>query len=288
VQELTGLLLFVVGLGVLATTGALVACCLRLRSPVEFLLATYLVAWTWLVTWSLILSPFHLLTRDSLLLGLGLGLGLAAAAWIALGRPSLPRLGAALAATRDAFRSPPVLVLAVAVALGAIYTGALAFLTGVNEGDALGYHVARADFWVQEHGVGYVAGAADPRLDVNPPNAEIAQLASMLLSGSDRYVAIGQLTAYAALAVGVAGLARRIGLSVRESLFAALAFSTLPVLALQASGGLTTSCLHLSSPQPLTSLWAWAAPPSFQSPWRSALASGRSSPASSHYPALRS
>jgi hypothetical protein len=288
VQELTGLLLFVVGLGVLATTGALVACCLRLRSPVEFLLATYLAAWTWLVSWSLILSPFHLLTRDSLLLGLALGLGLAAAAWIALGRPSLPRLGAALAATRDALRSPPVLVLAVAVALGAIYTGALAFVTGVNEGDALGYHVARADFWVQEHGVGYVAGAADPRLDVNPPNAEIAQLASMLLSGSDRYVAIGQLTAYAALAVGVAGLARRIGLSVRESLFAALAFSTLPVLALQASGGLTTSCLHLSSPQPLTSLWAWAAPPSFQSPWRSALASGRSSPASSHYPALRS
>jgi hypothetical protein len=205
---------------------------------VELLLATYLASWAWLVAWSLALSPFHLLTRDSLLLGLALGLGLAAGAWIALGRPLPPPFGPALAAAKDALRSPPVLVLAVAVALGTVYAGALAFLTEVNEGDALGYHVARADFWMQEQGVGYVAGAVDARLDVNPPNAEIAQLATMLLSGSDRYVAIGQLTAYAALAVGVAGLARRIGLSVREALFAALAFSTLPVLALQASGGL--------------------------------------------------
>lgn len=222
----------------LAGAGALAACCLRLRSPVEFLLATYLAAWAWLVTWSLMLSPFHLLARESLFLGLALGLALAASAWIARGRPSFPPFGQALASTLDALRSPPVLVLAAAVAIGTVYIGALAFLTDVNEGDALGYHVARADFWMQEQGVGYVGGAVDPRLDVNPPNAEIAQLASMLLSGSDRYVAIGQLTAYLALAIGVAGLARRIGLSVREALFAALAFSTLPLLALQASGGL--------------------------------------------------
>jgi hypothetical protein len=238
VTELSGSLWLIAGLAGLAATGGLVASCLRLRSPIEFLLATYLVAWTWLIVSSLALSPFQLLSRSWLFLALILGLGLAAAAWIAVGHPRPPDFGPALAATRDALRNPAVLILGVAVALGIVYSGALAFLTPVNEWDALSYHLPRADFWMQEHGLGYIDNTADSRLNVNPPNAEIAELATMSLSGSDRYVAIGQLLAYCALALGVAGLSRRIGLSVREALFAAFAFSTLAVIALQASGAL--------------------------------------------------
>ena len=238
-SELGGLLLLAGGLGALAATGALVACCLRLRSPVEFLLAAYLVAWGWLVAASLALSPWRLLTPGSLLAALAAGLALALAAWLRSGRPSPPPFRPALARARDATpqsgRADPRRR---GRRSGTAYIAALAFLTPANDWDALTYHLARAAFWKQEHGVVLIENTADSRLNVNPPNAEIGQLATMLLSGSDRYAALPQLLAYTALALSVAGLARRIGLSTAEAMFAALAFATLPVVALQATGAL--------------------------------------------------
>ena len=237
-SELTGLLLLVAGIGALAATGALAACCLRLTSPIEFVLGTYVISWSWLVATALALSPLHLLTRGSLLFASALGLVLALGAWLVADRPPPASFAAATRAAREALRSPAVLILAVVVSLGAVYSCALAFLTPANDGDALAYHLARAAFWRQEQGLGYIANAVDLRLDINPPNAEIGQLATMLLSGSDRYVALPQLGAYVALVLCVAALARRLGLSVAEALFAALAFATLPIVAVQASSAL--------------------------------------------------
>jgi hypothetical protein len=234
----SGLLLLLAGLGSLAATGTLVACCLRLRSPVAFVLAAYVLAWGWLVAVSLALSPWRVLTRGSLLAGLATGLALALAAWFAVGNPSPPAFRPSLAAARDALRNPPVLILGVAVALGTAYVAALAFFTPANDWDALTYHLARAAFWKQEQGVVFIDDVADSRLNVNPPNAEIGQLATMLLSGSDRYAALPQLLSYGALVLCVAGLARRIGLGTAEATFGALAFATLPVVALQATGAL--------------------------------------------------
>jgi hypothetical protein len=234
----SGLLLVLVGLGLLAVSGVLAAYCLRLRSWVEILLAAYVVAWAWIVAAALLLSPARVLMRGTLLGALLAGAGIALAAWLALGRPQPPPLRPRLGAAREAFARPVVLVLAVAVALGTAYVAALAFLTPANDWDALSYHLARAAFWKQEHGVVLIEGVADDRLNVNPPNAEIGQLATMLLAGSDRYVALPQLLAYAALALCVAGLARRIGLGAAEAAFSGLAFATLPVVALQASGAL--------------------------------------------------
>ena len=232
--ELEGLVVLLAGFGALAVAGGLAAACLRLRSPIEFLLATYLLGWTWLVGASLALSPTRSLTRGSLLATIGVGLVAAAVVWHFCGRPALPDPRPALAQARRALREPVILVLAVVVTLANLYVGALAFLTPANDWDALSYHLARASFWLQEHGIAYIADVADPRLNVNPPNAEIGQLATMVLSGSDRYVALPQLLAYGALTLSVAGLSRRIGLGHREALFAALAFATLPVLVLQA------------------------------------------------------
>jgi hypothetical protein len=238
VSELGGLVLLLVGLGALSATGGLLAACLRLRSPIAFLLAAYVIAWGWLVTVSLALSPARWLTRGALLGALAVGLGVAVVVWSACGRPAPPRVREALAAARDAFRHPAVLVLGIAVALGTVYIGALAFFTPANDWDALAYHVARASFWRQQAGVAYVADVPDWRVNLAPPNAEIGQLATMLVSGRDRYTALPQLLAYAAIALCVAGLARRIGLSVGEALFGALAVATLPVVALQATGSL--------------------------------------------------
>ena len=237
-SELAGLVVLLAGLGALVLAAGFVACCLGLRSPLELALAAYALAWGWLVLVALALSPAELLTRGGLLAGIALGLAAALAVWLRRGRPQPPPVRPALRATGDALRNPVLAVLAVAVALGALYSLALGLFTPVNEGDALAYHLARAAFWHQEHGLGYVPGTVDVRLDANPPNAEIGQLATMLLSGGDRYVALPQLAAYAALVLAVAGLARRIGLGVSEALFAALAFATLPVVAVQASGAL--------------------------------------------------
>ena len=124
------------------------------------------------------------------------------------------------------------------MALGVLYIGALAFLTPVTDWDGLSYHLPRAAFWRQGQALGYVEGTADLRLNVNPPNAEIGQLATMLLTGTDRYVALPQLVAYLAVSLCVAGLARRHGLSRPEALFGALALATLPVLAVQAQTAL--------------------------------------------------
>ena len=231
-SELIGLLLVALGMGALAVTGALGACCLRLRSPVAFVLAAYLLAWTWLVILILALSPARWVTRGSLLAGLVLGAVLALAGWAATGSPRPPELSRALPRARDAMRDPPILVLGAAVALGLTYIVALALFTPPNDLDV--YHVARASLWHQRHGVGHIANVEDARVNLFPPDAEIGQLATMLLASSDRYVSLPQLLAYGVLAVSVAGLGRKIGLSDREAVFGALAFATLPLVVLEA------------------------------------------------------
>jgi hypothetical protein len=238
VNELQGLLVLAVGLGGLAAAASLAASTLRLRSSIEYCLAVYLLAWAWLLALTLALSAAGLVTRWSLLAGVAAGLLVSRAAWRASGQPRPPSFRPALAALRDALRHPAVLVLAVAVAAGSIYSVALALSTPVNDWDALTYQLARAALWKQQNGVGYVVSPADLRLNANPPGAEIAQLATMVFAGSDRYVSLVPLFAYAALVLGVAGVARRIGLETREAAFGALAVATLPVIVLQASSGL--------------------------------------------------
>ena len=231
---MTGLVVLVVGLVMLGGTGALIASCLQLRSAVAFVLATYLVSWAWLVTVSLALSPARWLTRGSLLAGLALGLVVAFGAWLAAGHPSPPAIGRCIRSAREACRDPAVLVLAVAVALGAAYVVLLATFTPSNDMDALEYHLARAALWRQQHGLGFIGDVDDARLNLFPPNAEIGQLATMLLSSGDRYAALPQVLAFGTLVIGVGGLARRAGLGSREAVFGALSFATLPVVVVQA------------------------------------------------------
>ena len=197
--EVGALVLLLAGLAMLGASGALVAACIRSRSSFEYLLATYVIAWTWLVGVSYILSPLHLLTRWSLLITLTAGLAVSLSIWLVLGLPAAPIARQSLRAYAGALRDPAVLALSIAVVIGVLYIGALAFLTPVTDWDGLSYHLPRAAFWKQEQALGYVEDTVDPRLNVNPPNAEIGQLATMLLTGTDRYVALPQLVAYLAL-----------------------------------------------------------------------------------------
>lgn len=234
-----GVVLLAAAVGALGATGTLVAATLRPVGSVAFLLTAFTAAWAALVAVALLLSPLRLLTRWGLLLGLGAGLALAALAWHLAGRPPAPSLGSLPTRVRSALRDPVLLVLVVLAGAGAAYVVGLAFTTPALDYDALLYHLPRAALWRQQQAIGYVEGASDARLDASPPGGELGILATMLLWGDDRFVALPQLAALVALCIAIAGIARRLGLDLRASLFGALLFVTLPLPAVQASAAYT-------------------------------------------------
>lgn len=229
-----GTLLLALGTAAVAGAGLLFAACLRLRSPVGFLLAAYLFASAEIVGVSLALSTGRWLTREALLVAVVAFIVFAAVVWARLGRPRPPISTEAFAALRDALRDPVVAVFAgLAVAVHAyLLVGALTVPQSVT--DTLLYHLPRAALWKQQHAVAYVANAPDERINAFPPGAEIETSVSMILSGGDRYVSIVQLVALAFTCIAIVGVARRLGLSTSAGVFGAFAFATFTVVALQA------------------------------------------------------
>jgi len=224
------------GLGLLGVGATFLAACLRPRGVVAFLLTAFTVGWAVLVAVVLLLSPAALVTRGSMLAVLGAVALCSVALWHGAGRPPLPsgrEAGRALAGLARADLALAALFALVAVCVA--YVAALAFATPPFDYDALLYHLPRAALWRQEHGVGYIAGSSDPRLDGNPPGAEIGVLLTMILADGDRFVALPQLVALATCCLATFGIARRIGLERAQALFGALLVATLPVVAVQAS-----------------------------------------------------
>ncbi len=226
-----------VSVGIVAATSWLVARRLGPEPLTGFVLTAYLVGFTEVVAITLALSIVHALVRWTLLAGVALVFAFALGSRLQHAPPP-PSLRTGLAALRDALREPILAVLAAAVALGLVYSAALGLLTPPNDWDAMTYHLARAAFWIQQHGVGYVPDTLVLRINVNPPNAEIGTLFTMLLSDGDRYVGLVQYVAMLATAIAIYGLSRRTGLDRRAALFGGLVFLTLPVVALQGSTAL--------------------------------------------------
>jgi hypothetical protein len=220
----------------LAGSAGLITASLRLQGPVAFLLGVYLIGYGELVVLVALLSPAHLVVRAALVPALGIMLAASVLGWRRAGRPSLPR--GTLGRLREALRDPPLAFLGIAVALAFGYLTALALWTPPNSWDALWYHLPRAAFWKQEHGVGYIDHAPELRLNVSPPVAEIGVLYTMVVAAGDRFVATIALASYCATTLAVFGIGRRLGLDARRALFGALVFATLPVIVLQASGAL--------------------------------------------------
>lgn len=223
-----------VGLGALTAASVLATASLRLRAAIDAWLAVFLVFSALTIVVALAASPFHGLTVAGLLIGSFGALALATTGWLLRGRPALP-LHDMVRTSREALRDPAVLALASVVALALAYAAALAVATPANNHDSLWYHLARPAFWKQDHAVGYIEHANDERLDVFPPGAEIVSAWPMILEGSDRFAGLFQLVALLATMVGVVGISRRLGMSVRQAAFGALLFASLPVVALQAS-----------------------------------------------------
>jgi len=229
-----GPLLGFLALALLAATGSLVAATLRLQRPAETVLAVYIVASAEVVGLFLFLSAFDAVTRGSLIAGLVALLAAALGVWVLAGTehlPSLPRRPFA-----DLGERGPLLVLAVAVGLGLAYLIALIAATPPNGWDPANYHLARAGFWLQSGGVGYIPNAYDQRLNFNPPNGEIGFAFVLGITHEENLVGFVQFFAALASATGVFAFARKIGLRRGEAAFGALAFLSLPLIALQSSG----------------------------------------------------
>ena len=217
-------------------TASCLAALLRLQGTVAFVLGAGLLAFAEVVAVSHAVSVFDAYERGWFLAALAVLAGGVVTATAAV-RPPWPSLRRD-AALRELRGDPLVVVLAIVVLVELGYLFALALFTAPNEYDVVTYHLTRAVFWIQQESVGFVPDATDARINDFPPNAEIAQGATMLLSGSIRWVGLVQLAALVATATAIYGIASRIGLDRRGAAFGALAFATLPVVALQAPSAL--------------------------------------------------
>ena len=229
------MLMLVVSTALVGGTALLLSSRLADGSVTQWLVGAYVIGFAEIVVVSLLLSPLSALSRWPMF---GALFALFSGALLFCRPVRFPPFRAAAGSIRRVLRDPPVGVVAL-VALGAVgYSIALGLFTPPNDQDALAYHLARAAFWTQQERIGYIPGAQDVRLDSFAPNGEIAMAFTMVTSGTGRYASLVELTAGLAAALAVCGIARRLGLGLRESVLSGLLFVTLPVVALQLSTGL--------------------------------------------------
>jgi hypothetical protein len=231
------LVVFLLSLVLVGTTVGLVATRLFPGEVVAPLQAAFLLAFAEIVSLSFVLSLAGWLTRTGVVIGLVCVLALVTPFALRHKRAAFP-WRPCLGLVRDGLREPPLAVLAAGVGLALLYALALGVATPANDWDSLIYHLPRATLWAQQGSIGYIRDATDLRLNAMPPNAEIVSLFTMLTSGGDRLVALGQFAALVAAGGSVYGIACRVGLERRQALFGAALFMSLPVLLLQAGTAL--------------------------------------------------
>jgi hypothetical protein len=234
------MLVLVVGFGAAVVGAVFLACMLRPRSAVSFVLEAYLFVWAELLVVCFALSAWSWLERWSLLAGLFVVSGAAAILWSVAGRPPPPpSLAQAPRRVREAASDPLVAILLAVCALALTYTLVVTLSTAPNDGDPLVYEITRAAFWRQQHGIGNLGDGYQPSLDFWPPVAETGTLTVITLSKSERYVGLTQWFGVWMLAVGTFGVARRIGLKPGAALWGAALVPTLPVVLTQSWSAFT-------------------------------------------------
>lgn len=220
---------FLVGLGLIGLTAARVMAALGVRSPTAFLLGAFVVAHGELLLVALGLSLFRGFTPAAVLAVL------VAACLLTLVATRHARSGIDWrAAVRPVLADPLLVTLGVIVVLGFAYSAAMGIWVPQVEDDVLTFHLVRAPLWWQHGGITYLHGIFDLRSNAYPPGGELGPLTSMTLAGNDYFVALDQLLAALALAVGATGISRRFGFGPRQALFGGLLVLTLPLIVLQA------------------------------------------------------
>ena len=216
----------------LGATAFLASASLRLGGLSAALLAAYLVAAAEVVGLTLALSLVHAVGAPGYLAGEAGVAAVVLAAWHRLGHPLPSRLALD---RRLLARHPLLLALGLVVGLTMLFELFLVLVAPPNNWDSMTYHLARAAAWYQHGSVGYLPGANTERLNIFPPNAEIATLYTLALVHGDRLAALPQYLAGLACLVACYALARRIGFTRHSSLFAAFLLGSLSQVVLQST-----------------------------------------------------
>ena len=216
----------------LAATAFLASASLRLRGLAAALLAAYLLAAAEVVGLTLGLSLFHAVGGPGYLVGEAVVAAVVFPVWRRLGRPLPSR---PVVDRRTLARHPLLVALGLVVGLTLAFELFLALVAPPNNWDSMTYHLARAAAWYQHGSIGYLPGANTERLNIFPPNAEIATLYTLALAHGDRLAALPQYLAGLACLLACYALARRLGFSRSSSLFAALLLGSLSQVVLQAT-----------------------------------------------------
>ena len=234
---MTGLLLLILGIVLASATALLLAASLRLPSWTSFVLAAFIAGWGMLVVEVSMLSLFGAWTRSSTIAVMLLAAAGSLAGWWVVGRPAPPPASALLAGARIALSDRIVAALSVALVLAFAYLAVIGIVVPPGAWDELLYHLPRMVIWIQRSSVAAIPDAPGTNLDANPVAAEIPQALTLLLAGTDRYVALLQLLSLPVACLAIVGVARRIGMPLPGAVFGALLFAAIPVVALQAPTG---------------------------------------------------
>jgi hypothetical protein len=218
-----------VGLALLGVSAARLTAALGISSPTSFLIAAFVIGHAELLLVALALSAVRGFSAPYVLVALAVVCGVTLV--FTRGRRSGISWRAALRPVRG---DPLLIVLAVVACLGFAYSVAMGIWVPQVEDDVLTFHLVRAPLWWQHHGITYLSGIFDLRNNAYPPGGELGPLTTMTLAGSDYFVALDQMLAALAIAVGAAGVSRRVGFGPRQALFGGLLVLTLPIIALQA------------------------------------------------------
>jgi hypothetical protein len=226
----------IVGAALLAITGLGTSTALQIRGRVPFALAVLIIASGAIVLVFIALSVVDELRRGYVLLAQFVLAVAAVAGWVAAGSPQppkgwVPNRKSAVEAVRE-HRAVTVLLGAAVVAL--VVDGALGVLAGPSNWDSMTYHLSRAAYWLQNHSATQFEGGTVRQLG-SPPNGEMLQAWTMLLSGTDRIASLVQWTALCGLAAAIFSGARMLGFTAGAAAFAAGLFVTMPQPILQAS-----------------------------------------------------
>lgn len=128
-------------------------------------------------------------------------------------------------------RSHPVL-LGVAFLFALTLTQTL--LTAHTNADSQAYHLARVWQWAERGSIAFYPALIERQL-YQPPLTSYIMLHLYLLAGSDLPLALVQWGAYVGCVVGTAGIARRIGATRQQQVYALILAATLWTVVLQAS-----------------------------------------------------
>lgn len=226
------------GLLLLALSSCAIAFSLRLRSLTSTIVAVYLLAFAQIVGLTELLSLGQAVGASGYLIGELAVAGIALLVWSRTRYlPPRPRIASSrrrrVMLPRGIREHPLVAVLFVVVAGAVAYQAFIALATPPTNWDSLTYHLPRAAQWVQHGGLGYVDAAPTQRINVFPPNAEIAIAYTLALARGDWLVAGPQLLAELILLVTIFGTARRLGFARSSAAFAALLFATFSNIALE-------------------------------------------------------